>query len=124
MTIEEDGSVPARDQIEPANRWDLSPLFRDDGAWEKGLREVEKRIQPLEEHRGRIRNSMTITANAPSATMPLAFLYLRPEQSERLWSFEHQRILGDPFTVEQESESGLQDPEQLPPDKGEWFQCI
>jgi len=59
VTIEEDGSVPARAQIDPKNRWDLSPLFRDDGAWEKGLREVEKRIQPLEEHRGRIRNSVS-----------------------------------------------------------------
>jgi len=48
---------PARDEIPPEERWDLTPLFPDPEAWEKEFQRLEAAREGYAAHRGRIGTS-------------------------------------------------------------------
>ncbi len=54
--------LPERHQIKPADTWDLSSLYPDDGAWEKAFRRYGKRIDGYEPFRGRLGESPEVLA--------------------------------------------------------------
>ncbi len=46
--------LPARDEVDLADTWDLSSLFADDEAWEAAFRKWERRISGFERFRGKL----------------------------------------------------------------------
>ena len=46
--------LPARDEVDPADTWDLSSLFADDEAWEAAFRKWERRISGFARFRGQL----------------------------------------------------------------------
>jgi oligoendopeptidase F len=46
--------LPRRDQVKPADTWDLSSLMADDAAWEKAFQAWEKEIPGFEKFRGQL----------------------------------------------------------------------
>ena len=54
MTSSNANKVLLRKQQKPADTWDLSSLFPDDRAWEKGFREYEELVPGYEKFRGKL----------------------------------------------------------------------
>ncbi len=46
--------LPSRDEVQPADTWDLSSLFADDQAWEQAFRKWERRIPGFQRFCGRL----------------------------------------------------------------------
>jgi oligoendopeptidase F len=46
--------LPPRDEVQPADTWDLSSLFADDQAWEQAFRKWERRIPGFQRFCGRL----------------------------------------------------------------------
>ena len=59
--------IPARNQVKLENTWNLSSLFPNDKAWEKGLRQMEEMISGYVKFKGRL------TRSAKSLAECLAF---------------------------------------------------
>ena len=49
--------LPQRSEVEESDTWDLSKLFADDNAWDKGFEEFEELISGYEKFRGTLSNS-------------------------------------------------------------------
>jgi len=63
MTTTKIKKLPARDEVDPADTWDLSSLFADDEAWEAAFRKWERRIPAFARFRGRLgRDAATLAA--------------------------------------------------------------
>ena len=55
--------LPSRDEVQPADTWDLSSLFADDEAWEQAFRKWERRIPGFQRFRGQLgTDSATLAA--------------------------------------------------------------
>jgi len=79
----------SRSQQKPADCWDLSRLFPDDGAWEKAFTRWEKRIVGYEKHRGKL-------AEGPGALAAcLKFDLDFDRAGERLGTYAHLKIAED-----------------------------
>ncbi len=50
-------SIPPRSKVKIADTWDLSKAFKDDAAWEKGYKKLEKMIDGFEQFRGTLGKS-------------------------------------------------------------------
>ncbi len=48
--------LPAREEVDPADTWDLSSLFASDKAWEAAFRKWERRIPGFQRFRGQLGN--------------------------------------------------------------------
>lgn len=57
-------TLPTRDQVPAADRWDLSSLYPDEQAWEADFRKLEGMIPTLETFRGRLGESPQRLAEA------------------------------------------------------------
>lgn len=49
--------IPARKDVRPEDRWNLSKLFPDDEAWERGLQDLKARIPRIASYRGTLAKS-------------------------------------------------------------------
>ena len=50
--------IPERKDIQPGDKWDLSPMFADDGSWETLYRSLEGRIASYADFRGTMSRSL------------------------------------------------------------------
>ncbi|GAA4473430.1 oligoendopeptidase F [Novipirellula rosea] len=57
-------TLPARDQVKPGDRWDLSSLCQDDAAWETEYKKLDEQIATYETYRGRLGESADVLAEA------------------------------------------------------------
>ena len=56
-------SIPPRGKVNPEDTWDLTPLYRDDVAWERALKKLERMIDGFKQFRGKLaRSAKTIRA--------------------------------------------------------------
>lgn len=49
--------IPLRSEVPVEHTWDLSPLFKDDKAWERAFKKLEGQVPDLEKFRGRLGES-------------------------------------------------------------------
>ena len=49
-------TIPLRKDIPDEHKWDLRPLFGSDEDWEKGVAEVESRINLYADYKGRLKD--------------------------------------------------------------------
>lgn len=57
-------TIPERQDIPDAHKWDLSPMFADDAAWETLFRETEARISGYKTYQGRLGESASVLKEA------------------------------------------------------------
>ncbi|VFQ42539.1 oligoendopeptidase F [Desulfoluna butyratoxydans] len=57
-------TIPERHDIPDAHKWDLSPMFADDAAWETLFRETEARISGYKAYQGRLGESASVLKEA------------------------------------------------------------
>ena len=57
-------TIPLRKDIPDEHKWDLKPLFRSDNDWEKGVAEVESRIDLYADYKGRLQDSVDVFKEA------------------------------------------------------------
>jgi oligoendopeptidase F len=50
-------NIPLRDEISPADMWDLSKLFKDEASWEQGLKDYQGLIPKIDSFRGSLESS-------------------------------------------------------------------
>ncbi|HUW62213.1 MAG TPA: oligoendopeptidase F [Candidatus Bathyarchaeia archaeon] len=49
--------APLRNEVDPRNTWDLTPLYPDDAAWEKSFKRLERQMPLFERFRGKLAES-------------------------------------------------------------------
>jgi oligoendopeptidase F len=81
--------LPRRDQVRPADCWDLTSLFPNDASWETAFTKWEKRIGPYARFRGRLKES----AKTLAALMRFDIAFDR--QAERLGTYAFLRSAED-----------------------------
>lgn len=52
--------IPLRSEVNAADTWDLSPLFKSDAAWERALKKLASRVPEFEKYRGRVGESAQV----------------------------------------------------------------
>lgn len=57
-------SIPKRSQVPVGDTWDLSKLFKDDAAWERAYRKLEKMVPGFEKFRGKLGRSAKVLREA------------------------------------------------------------
>ncbi len=57
-------TLPARNEVKPADCWDLSSLCQDDASWEAEYKKLDEQIPTYETYRGRLGQSADILAEA------------------------------------------------------------
>ncbi len=75
--------IPQRDEISPADKWDLAPLFRSDKEWETLYREVESESGQYESYRGRLKESPDIFRKAIEFDLKIS------RKLDRLYTYAH-----------------------------------
>ena len=55
-------SLPKREKVKAADRWDLSTLFKDDAAWEAAFKKWERQVPGYEKFRGHLGDSAEMLA--------------------------------------------------------------
>ncbi len=78
-------SIPDRREIDQAYRWDLSPLFRDDGEWTAFLTQIEERMPGYAGFRGRLNESIGTFKEALDFDLEMS------RSLERLYTYAHLR---------------------------------
>ncbi len=53
-------SVPLRTALKPEDTWDLAPLFKDNAAWERAYRQLERLMDGFDEFRGKLGESAAV----------------------------------------------------------------
>ncbi|MCU0849556.1 MAG: oligoendopeptidase F [Spirochaetes bacterium] len=79
------GRIPERKEIPAADRWDLSPLFRNDAEWEALFSDIEKRMDGYATFRGRIGGSLDAFRDAIGFDLGVS------RKAERLYTYAHLR---------------------------------
>ncbi len=59
MSTEHNNTIPARQDVAEADRWNLSKLFTDDHAWRKGLDEFNSRVPEITSFKGTLGTSVS-----------------------------------------------------------------
>ena len=75
--------IPDRNDIAQGDRWDLIPLFDDDGAWESFYSEQEKEIEAYDRYKGRLKESVAFLKEA------VEFHLSASRRIERLYTYAH-----------------------------------
>lgn len=57
-----------RSEMDPQYQWDLTPMYRDDAAWEQELAALESRLEQLTAFAGTLRDAAAIRAYLDAAT--------------------------------------------------------
>ena len=81
--------LPAREDVEESDRWDLSSLCSDDESWDAEFKKLEARIGTYESYRGRLGESPELLAEA------LTFDSEFDRTSERLGTYAFLRTTED-----------------------------
>lgn len=81
--------LPLRDEVHPADTWDLSSLFADDAAWEAAFRKWERRLAGFQRFRGRLGNDPATLAAC------LKFDCDMERRGERLGCYAHLKAAED-----------------------------
>jgi oligoendopeptidase F len=76
-------TIPERKDIPDDNKWDLGPLFRSDEDWEKGVGEVESRIDLYADYKGRLKDSVDVFKEAIDFHLSLT------REMERIYTYAH-----------------------------------
>ena len=82
-------SLPSRNQVLVEDTWDLTPLFRDDAAWERAYKKLEKMIGGFEQFRGRLGESAEVLRAC------FEFEVVFEKQAEALGSYAHLKTTED-----------------------------
>ena len=82
-------TIPARDRIPAADRWDLSKLYPAEDAWEQGLRQYEELIPRIGAFKG------TLGESAANLRACLEFLNELEKLDERVGYYAHLRTSED-----------------------------
>ena len=75
--------MPNRNEISNEYKWDFSPIFKDDAAWEAAYADVEKKIPELAALSG------TLTKSADALKSALDKIYAAEEVLERIYAYAH-----------------------------------
>ena len=78
-------TIPARDDIDPADQWDLRPLFDRDDHWEEQFSALEKKIGGYDRFQGELGTSPEKLLEAVSFDLDVS------RQLERLYTYAHLR---------------------------------
>lgn len=81
--------IPAREDVNPQDCWDLSSLYKSDRAWERDFQEWRAKFADYSRFQGRLSEGPTVIAEA------LAFHFAVDEQGERLGVYAHLRLTED-----------------------------
>lgn len=81
--------LPKRNQVLPADTWDLASLYASDEAWEAAFKEWEQRIPTFEQYRGRLATSAQTLAGC------LAFDTDFDRAGERLGTYAYLKTAED-----------------------------
>ncbi len=76
-------TIPERKDIPETDRWDLTPLFSSDEAWDTMYSEVEKGLPMYENYRGRLGESAQTLADA------ITFSLNTDRNIEKLYTYAH-----------------------------------
>jgi oligoendopeptidase F len=76
-------TIPLRKDIPDEHKWDLKPLFRSDNDWEKGVAEVESRIDLYADYKGRLQDSVDVFKEAIDFHLSLT------RKMERIYTYAH-----------------------------------
>lgn len=76
-------TIPDRSEISQGDRWDLTPLFNDDAAWESFYSELEKEIEVYESYKGRLKDSVAFLKEA------IEFHLSVSQRVEKLYTYAH-----------------------------------
>jgi len=53
-------TLPARSKVKTADTWDLSPLFKDDAAWQRAYKKLEKTVPGYRKFKGKLGSSAKV----------------------------------------------------------------
>jgi oligoendopeptidase F len=76
-------NIPSRSETPPGHRWDLTPLFPGDAAWEALFTEVEAGMERYAEYKGKLASSADAFYGAIEFDLALA------RGAERLYTYAH-----------------------------------
>lgn len=83
--MQREASIPDRREIDQAYRWDLSPLFGDDGEWTAFFKQIEERMTGYAGFRGRLNESVGTFKEALDFDLEMS------RSLERLYTYAHLR---------------------------------
>jgi len=75
--------IPDRNEISQGDRWDLTPLFNDDAAWESFYSELEKEIEVYDSYKGRLKDSVAFLKEAVEFHLSVS------RRIEKLYTYAH-----------------------------------
>ena len=81
--------IPSRSEVAKEDQWDLSGLYKNDEAWDKGLKELEELIPRIEEFKGKLHESAASLRGCFDFMNELELL------AERIGSYAHLRFEED-----------------------------
>ena len=76
-------TIPERKDLPDDHKWDLRPLYPSDEDWEKGVAEVESRIDLYADYKGRLKDSADIFKEAVDFHLSLT------REMERIYTYAH-----------------------------------
>jgi oligoendopeptidase F len=81
--------VPLRNEVNPRDTWDLTPLYHDDAAWEKSYKRLQRQIPAFERFRGKL----GLSARNLRACYDLQVQF--DKEAERLGNYAHLKYSED-----------------------------
>ncbi len=81
----EEKLIPNRDEIPESDKWDLSPLFKDDEEWESLFKELEANFEKIGSFKNRLSESVDIFKEA------IDFYLEMSRKLETLYTYSHLR---------------------------------
>ena len=76
-------TIPNRDEINNDDKWDLSPLFKNDDQWKNLFSEVEAQISEYNQYKNRLHESAQILKDAIELDLTIS------RKLEKLYTFAH-----------------------------------
>ncbi len=77
--------IPERNSIAEMHRWDLTPLYASDGAWESHYGKIEMKLTLYDSYRGRLHESAALLREAVEFDLDVS------RSLEKLYTFAHLR---------------------------------
>lgn len=92
--------IPAREQIPPQHKWDLTPLFVSDSNWEELYSNIEKIIPEYKQFEGKLAESFEVFLQAIEFDLSVS------RDVDRLYTYAH--LKSDEDTTNQDAQAILQ----------------